>query len=163
MLPIRTILHPTDFSEYSGTAFRLACSLARESGARLIALHVMPAPVILTGEGMMLPPPPAQDWDRMRKQLEQLAAPDPKVHLEHRLAQGDAGPEIVQAAQELHCDLIVIGTHGRTGLRRLLLGSVAEQVLRQAPCPVLTVKTPWSPQEAVAEAGPPTAAAMDAR
>lgn len=152
MLSIRSILHPTDFSEPSRSAFRLACSLARDSGAHLVALHVIPPPVMFTGEGVLLPPPPAQDWDGMQERLQQLTSLDPKVHLEHRLAQGDASSEILRAAMELQCDLIVMGTHGRTGLGRLLMGSVAEQVLRRAPCPVLTVKTPPSSAAPNAEA-----------
>jgi nucleotide-binding universal stress UspA family protein len=62
--------------------------------------------------------------------------------LEHRLVEGDAATVILQVATEIKCDLIVMGTHGRTGLSRLLMGSVAEQVVRNASCPVLTVKTP---------------------
>jgi nucleotide-binding universal stress UspA family protein len=64
------------------------------------------------------------------------------VRVEHRLVAGDPGAEILRAAREEPCDLIVMGTHGRTGLGRVLLGSVAEQVVRRAPCPALTVKAP---------------------
>ena len=71
-----------------------------------------------------------------------IASPDPLISLEHRLADGVAVTEIVGEAEKSHCDLIVMGTHGFTGLSRLLMGSVAEGVLRRAPCPVLTVKEP---------------------
>jgi len=161
MLPIRTILYPTDFSESSRSAFHHACSLARDGGAHLVVLHVMPPPVTFNGEGVLLPPP-VQDWDRMQERLQQVTAPDPKVHLEHRLAQGDASSEILWVAKELKCDLMVMGTHGRTGLGRLLMGSVAEQVLRRAPCPVLTVKTPPSSEAPDAESVEATTASMAA-
>jgi nucleotide-binding universal stress UspA family protein len=76
--------------------------------------------------------------------LDEVRLPEPVPHVERRLEQGDAATAIVRVAQESHCDLIVIGTHGRTGLRRLLMGSVAEKVVRDAPCMVLAVKTAGS-------------------
>jgi nucleotide-binding universal stress UspA family protein len=69
--------------------------------------------------------------------------PGPSVLVERRLEEGDPIGEILRAAAEVPCDLIVMGTHGRTGLARLLMGSVAEEVVRKAPCPVVTVKTPF--------------------
>jgi nucleotide-binding universal stress UspA family protein len=140
MLTVRTILHPTDFSEPSGYAFNLACALARDYGARLVVLHVTPPPVIVYGGGMA-PPLPADYEDRLREQLRQVVPPDPKVAVEHRLVEGDMAAEILRIAGETKCDLIVMGTHGRTGLGRMLMGSVAEQVVRKASCPVVTVKT----------------------
>jgi hypothetical protein len=74
--------------------------------------------------------------------LEAMRPLDPSVRLEPRLEDGDVPELIVEVAQETVADLIVMGTHGRTGLGRLLLGSVAERVLRTAPCPVLTLKAP---------------------
>jgi nucleotide-binding universal stress UspA family protein len=142
MLKIRTILHATDFSEPSQNAFHLACSLARDHGASLVVLHVAPAPIFAYGGVMTAPPPPEPDRTELLAQLRQLRAPDPKVPVEHVLAEGDADAEILRVARETHSDLIVLGTHGRTGLGRLLMGSVAEKVVRKAPCPVLTVKTP---------------------
>jgi quercetin dioxygenase-like cupin family protein len=68
--------------------------------------------------------------------------PDGDIRVEHRVAEGNASQEILRSAQALKCDLIVMGTHGRTGLDRLLTGSVAEEVLRKAPCPVLVVRMP---------------------
>jgi nucleotide-binding universal stress UspA family protein len=141
MLPIRTVLHPTDFSDYSDYAFRLACSLARDYGARLVVLHVATPPMVDYAEGV-IPPEPAGYKDQLRERLHQLQAGDPKVRVEHRLVEGDAATEILQVAGETRCDVIVVGTHGRTGLGRMLMGSVAEQVVRKAPCPVLTVKVP---------------------
>jgi nucleotide-binding universal stress UspA family protein len=88
---------------------------------------------------------PAEPVDVREQLLEQLAnvqSRDPNVAVEHHLKQGDSATEILQYAQQIKSDLIVMGTHGRSGLGRLFLGSVAEQVLREAPCAVLTVKTP---------------------
>jgi nucleotide-binding universal stress UspA family protein len=141
MLPIRTILHPTDFSSYSDHAFRLACSLARDYGARLVLVHVAELPLIVAGEGVLLVPP-VTDLEPLQQRLELVRPEDAAIAVEHRLVQGDPPTEILTLAEQLHCDLIVLGTHGRTGLGRLLMGSVAEQVVRRAPCPVLTVKTP---------------------
>jgi nucleotide-binding universal stress UspA family protein len=141
MLAMRTILHPTDFSDYSDYAFRLACSLARDYGARLVVLHVAELPVMVGGEGVLVLPR-AIDLDPLREQLEQIRPEDPRVQVERQIVEGDAASEILRVAKETRCDLIVMGTHGRRGLRRLVMGSVAEKVVRLAPCPVLTVKTP---------------------
>ncbi len=141
MLPIQTILHPTDFSPSSEAAFPLACSLARDYGARLVVLHVAPPPVVAYGETITA----LVDEDTVeaaRESLRRLRAPEPKVPIEHRVEVGDAAERILGVADEIGCSLIVLGTHGRTGLGRLLMGSVAEAVSRRAPCPVLTAKTP---------------------
>jgi nucleotide-binding universal stress UspA family protein len=148
MLTLRTILHPTDFSEHSDNAFRLACSLARDYGARLLVLHVLERP-LLTYTGVMTapPPPPPTEEQRqsVREQLHRIKPPDPALGVEHLLEEGDPATAILQVAQERPCELIVMGSHGRTGLGRLLMGSVAEQVVRKASCPVLTVKIPQRP------------------
>lgn len=141
MLPVRTILHPTDLSEYSRYAFRMACSVARDYDARLVILHVAKPTRLLYQDGM-LPPEPAVYLDHLRRQLQELQSSAPLVQTERRLVEGDPVTEIVEQATEGQCDLIVMGTHGRTGLQRMVLGSVAEQVARRAPCPVLTVKRP---------------------
>ena len=159
MLAVHIILHPTDFSERSQYALRLACALARDYGARLIVLHVAETVPIVYGEGM-LPPDPGELLAAAQERLDRLQVPDANVRAERRLAQGDAAAEILRVAQEAHADLIVLGTHGRTGLGRLLMGSVAEQVVRRAACPVLTMKTP-SP-ETVPEVPPAAAAAAPA-
>jgi nucleotide-binding universal stress UspA family protein len=152
--PIRTILHPTDFSGPSGLAFQTACALARDCGARLVVLHVAEFPANVYPEATRHEDPALRHpalWDKVR----QLRPPSPEVPVEHRLAGGDAAAEVVRAAREAGSDLIVMGTHGRSGLKHLLMGSVAERVVRQAPCPVLTVKAPApaAPAEAGA-AGP---------
>jgi nucleotide-binding universal stress UspA family protein len=146
MLQLQAILHPTDYSEHSAFAFRLACSLARDHGARVIVLHVVatlgPELVPFGEAGGQLQPEGYQNklWDDVRR----VQSPDPAVAVDHRLAEGDPAEAILLAAQQTGCDLIVLGTHGRTGLERLLTGSVAEQVVRKAPCPVLTVRAPQS-------------------
>ena len=144
MLPIRTILHPTDFSEHSEPAFNVACSLAQSYGARLVLLHVL-EPTVLVYGGVMTPPPPLPGADERlsaRKQLQRLRPPHSSIPVERLVEAGDSATAIMQVARERNCDLIVMGSHGRTGLGRLLMGSVAENVLRKAPCPVLTVKNP---------------------
>lgn len=139
MLPFRTILVPTDFSEHSELAFRLACSLARDTGARIIALHVLAPPIIGYGDGIYVPMPAVCPRESEEKLLA-LEAPTPNVTVEHRMVEGEPVTEILNAAQESSCDLILIGTHGRSGIKHLLMGSVAEKVVRKATCPVMTVK-----------------------
>jgi nucleotide-binding universal stress UspA family protein len=157
MLPIRTILHPTDFSERSLHAFRLACALARDYQARLVVVHVGSPPVIVYGGGVV-PPEPQRYEEELREKLHQLQADDPKVRVEHRLTiGGDPSAEILRVAQEVQSDVIIMGTHGWTGLGRLLMGSVAEQVVRKAPCPVLTLRLPF-PQAAIAQEHMPAVA-----
>jgi nucleotide-binding universal stress UspA family protein len=152
MLQLQTILHPTDFSSQSEYAFRLAWSLAKDHGAKLIIAHVMKIPVVY-GEATAVVNTEAFRHELTGK-LRQLQGPDQSVRLEHRLAEGEAASEIIRIATEANCDLIVMGTHGRTGFGRLLMGSVAEQVMRKAPCPVLTVKAPVPQAETVPSAAP---------
>jgi nucleotide-binding universal stress UspA family protein len=136
-LPIQTILHPTDFSQPAEWAFRLACSLAREHDARLVVLHVAPPPFY----GMALL---QQDgYEGLRKDLHELQAPDFTIQLEHQLRLGDRLTQILRVAQEIQCDLIVMGSHRRSPLRRLLKRSFAETLVRRAPCPALAVQTPF--------------------
>ncbi|HTU17796.1 MAG TPA: universal stress protein [Gemmataceae bacterium] len=139
MLPLATILHPTDFSEHSEFAFRLACALARDYNARLVLLHVLPPPLVIYAGG----PVPAETWpsvEEAKERLHQLEGQARRVRVESQVLEGDPVDMILRAAEETHSDVIVMGTHGRTALSRLLLGSVAESVLRRSPCPVLTAK-----------------------
>ena len=142
MLPINTILVPTDFSKRSEQAFQFAGALARDHGAKLVVLHVMPASLMAYGEGVIAYEPEGYEQS-LRDKLHQLKVNDPRVEVDYRLHEGDAATEILHVAGEVHADLIVMGTHGRSGLARLLIGSVAEYVLRKADCPVLTLKTPF--------------------
>jgi nucleotide-binding universal stress UspA family protein len=148
MLPMRTILVPTDFSCSSANAFAIAASLAREGGARVILLHVLSEPTFMEGTGL-IPFEPAMYRDEMHDKLEQQASHYPGLWLEERLVEGKPIPEILRTAHENQCDLIVMGTHGENGLRRLLMGSVAEGVARKAACPVLSVRTSVPKQGAV--------------
>jgi len=140
MTTIRTILHPTDFSATSELAFAYACELARSYKARLIALHVVQPVVPVAVDGILVP----IDVDELQREaqarFQQLPPATSGVDFERLVREGPAGRTIVQVAAELGADLIVIGTHGRTGIGRVLLGSVAEEVLRRAPCPILTVR-----------------------
>ena len=150
MFSIHTILHPTDFSQNAANAFQFACMLARDYAARLLILHVAQQPIDVLGETQGLPPFPEEyGHAELEERLRRLESPYAWVRIERRLLQGDPAREILHIAQDLPCDLIVMGTHGRTGLSRLLMGSVAEQVLRRARCPVITVKTPFGPSPAV--------------
>ena len=144
MLTIETILHPTDFSDSSDYAFRLAHSLARDHGSRLIVLHVVATlgPELVTYGEAATELEPESYRQKLWADLRKIQPKDDRVRVEHRLAEGDDAAEIVRVAQETGCGLIVMATHGRTGLQRILMGSVAEQVVRRASCPVLTVKSP---------------------
>jgi nucleotide-binding universal stress UspA family protein len=144
METVRTILHPTDFSARSARAFELACSLAQQHAAKLVVLHVVEVPMVVPG-GVMTPPPPVvpeDEWQRLKAQLEAIRPTNTAIAVEHRMVAGDVSTGVLQVADEVKADLIVLGTHGRTGLARLLMGSVAEQVVRKARCPVVTIKIP---------------------
>lgn len=158
MSSIQTILHPTDFSANSRHAFETACSLVKDAGTRLVIMHVIPP---FTGPVATEPSPdplvPAESQAFLKGRFSWPQPSDPKIVVEHRVAEGSAPDEILHLAQALKCDMIVMGTHGRTGLSRFLTGSVAEEVLRRSPCPVLAVKTPLPgapPAEAEAQAKP---------
>lgn len=140
MIPIKTILHPTDFSRPSEHALKFAGALARDYEARLLLLHVVEPPVYY-GELGMAVPLPADFHENLQHRLHKLAATEPAVRVETMLVEGNAGQQILHVAEAQQCDLIVLGTHGRTGLSRVLLGSVAEDVIRHSPVPVLTLKS----------------------
>ncbi len=136
---MRVILHPTDFSKASVPARRVARSLARDHGARLVVLHVAPVNVYLEGRlaAEFDPVHYQHSLDAIRKRLD---GPDLCYPVETLLTRGFETEEILRVAQQVDCDLIVMGTHGRTGLGRLLMGNTAESVLAKADCPVLVVK-----------------------
>jgi len=143
----RKILFPTDFSHTGDAALELATSLARERGAKLLIVHVEEPPAAY-GAGEMyygMPDPVTED---LRKMLERVAPEDASIPCERRLITGDPAAAIAHLAQEEGVELIVMGTHGRTGLMRLLMGSVAEAVVRRAPCAVLTLRQPGEPASA---------------
>jgi nucleotide-binding universal stress UspA family protein len=135
-----TILCATDFSAASRHALKLAFKLARDHDARVVLLHVVEPP-FFGDEPLSL----TTTLDKMRAEAGRLLASTPRpsdIETEHVIAEGDPVSEILHAAAEEQADFIVLGTHGRTGLTRLLMGSVAENVIRRATCPVLAAKTP---------------------
>lgn len=148
MLPIKTILHPTDFSEFAEAGFHLACALARDYGARLILVHVKPPAEVVYGEFGAVPPETPEDVEKLEERLFDIKPDDSTIPVEYFFVDGNIPDEIVRLANENDCDLIVMGTHGRTGVSRLLMGSVAEQVMRRAECPVVTVKKAFTRKEA---------------
>jgi nucleotide-binding universal stress UspA family protein len=155
---IRTILHPTDFSLGCKHSLLIARSLARDLGARLVLLHVVPYGFY--ANDMTVPVDPTIYQQALLEERHLVDGPDLKYPVETRLARGDAAEEILRAAAERDCGLIVMGTHGRTGLGRLLMGSITEYVLPRAECPVLAVKTPRRAETRAAEQTPqPVAAA----
>jgi universal stress protein A len=145
MIPIRRILVPVDFSVPSDAAMRYGWTLAEQFGAAVDVLHVVGhAYLAAPGAEMYLPPPTAylEDIDRQaREQLDALVAPEirERFHVRLLLRHGDPYHEIVRHAADEGVDLIIMGTHGRGGLAHMLIGSVAEKVVRKAPCAVLTV------------------------
>lgn len=147
MIPPKRILVPTDFSETSNVALKYAMSLAHAFSASLHVLHVVKKAAFET-------PGATGDWtpplglleelqggalDELRKVVEREA---PQAYAEPIVRTGSPFVEIVQCAKEMKIDLIVMGTHGRGPVAHMLMGSVAEKVVRKAPCPVLTVRHP---------------------
>jgi nucleotide-binding universal stress UspA family protein len=145
MIEIRRILCPVDFSEHSRRALDHAIAIARWYESTVTALHVFSAaPVAAYGPGPMVFEPivlTPVDRDQLladtRRFVEAESAPG--ITIETLVREGNAAAEILDQAASMNADLLVIGTHGRSGLDRILLGSVAEKVLRKASCPVLTV------------------------
>lgn len=133
------ILFPTDFSTVSDEALHFATMLARDSGAKLLIVHVEEPPTAYGGGDMYygLPEP---DTGALKHMLEALKPDDASVAYEHRMLMGSPADEIVEFAKREGVDMIVMASHGRTGLLRFLMGSVAERVVREAACPVVTVK-----------------------
>jgi nucleotide-binding universal stress UspA family protein len=138
---IKTILVPTDFSAPSRHALELATLLAKDHNAKIVVAYVMEPPPVY-GEGQLAYSFEDVGVEEARRQLALVVPSDAAVSCEHKLLRGDASAHILRAAEETAADLIVMGTHGRTGLAHLLMGSVAEAIVRRAACPVLTVKQP---------------------
>ena len=133
--PIRRILFPTDFSPASSAAFSYAERLSASTGADLLVLHVFGVPDFWGTGGK-----PDEVDQEIKLKLMQIKPRLGGVHVEYVAHGGPPGQVICWEAQERNCDQIVMGTHGHTGMAHLLLGSVAEYVIRHAPCPVLTVR-----------------------
>jgi nucleotide-binding universal stress UspA family protein len=142
----RRILHPSDFSSAARAAFARAVAMARAERAELLLVHVMTPVIPLMGDGY-ISPNIYDDMERSMRahgqtQIDKLVAKAKAAGARARglLLEGTPADRIVRAARSYHADVIVIGTHGRTGLARVFLGSVAERVVGTAPCPVLTVR-----------------------
>jgi len=132
MIHVTKILYPTDFSPYSNQAYFHAVALAEHHKASLTILYVF------------VPGSKEDGADRQywKSQLEQIRPINPAISVHHILLEGDPATEIVRYSVDAGMELIVMGTHGRSGLERLLVGSVTEKVMREAPCSVLAVKLP---------------------
>jgi nucleotide-binding universal stress UspA family protein len=133
------ILVPTDFSTASDAALPHAEALARQKSASLLILHVEEPPLAYGG-GELYYGLPDPNSERILKMLEDVRPTDQTVAFTHRLTMGDPAGEIVRIAAEEGVEMIVLGTHGRSGMTRMLMGSVAEAVVRRAPCPVLVYR-----------------------
>ena len=131
---VSRIVCPVDFSESSDAALVMAASVASQFDAKLFIVHVEEVPcksLSAAGDGL----------SEYKKLLESVVPPAEDVEYEHHYLRGNQSDEIILFAKARDADLIVLGTHGRTGLARLLMGSVAESVIRNAHCPVLSVRT----------------------
>ncbi len=146
MKRVRRILHPTDFSRASGAAFLRAVALAKVKRAELLLVHVLLPPTPFIGDGYVSPKTYEELETAARRgaqrQLAKLAARAKKATAKVKavLLEGTPYSQIARAARAKRADLIVMGTHGRTGLEKFFLGSVAERVIASASCPVLTVR-----------------------
>lgn len=146
MSRIRRILHPTDFSPASSPALKRAIELAKANRAELLLVHVMTSPLPITTDAYVSPKlyeeleaaTRAESQKSLRRVMEKARRAGARV--KSLLLEGIPHQRIAQAARSRKADLVVIGTHGRTGFAKLLLGSVASRVLTVSPCPVLTVR-----------------------
>jgi nucleotide-binding universal stress UspA family protein len=141
---IRKILVPTDFSPHALEAFRHAHGLAKATGATVTVVHVARPPAVVVDGGRLLTDPidgrPIDLWADLRK----IKAEDPGVVVEHEviIAEGPDAELVLSIVEATGCDLIVLGTRGRTGLKRWLCGGLTDDVVRHALCPVMVVKAP---------------------
>lgn len=146
MKPLRRILHPTDFSPASSAAFNRAVAMARAARAELVIVHALAPFMPVLGEGYVSPKVyeemAASTRGYAKKRLDALLAKARKTGVRARglLLEGTPHERIVRAAKSQRADLVVMGTHGRSGLARFFLGSVAERVVAMSPCPVMTTR-----------------------
>ena len=147
MLHLTQILAPTDFSEHSDGALRHAAELARKFGAKLVLLHVVSNEALESMSKAHIPPHPVDKvyedlGQEIREQYAKHVPPGVRKTLETEILALPGVPslEIVRAARLKGVDLIMMATHGRTGLSHALVGSVTERVVRKAPCPVLSIR-----------------------
>ena len=143
---VRHILCPVDFSESSHAALKYATLLARESDAEIHIVYSYEEPFAFT-EGAFPGHVPPADLAPDHEALNGMVPSHKDVRYRHNFLFGPPGRMLLEYAKEKDIDLIVMGTHGRSGLSRLLMGSVAEEIVRHADCPVLTIKTPSTNEE----------------
>lgn len=141
------ILHPTDYSESSRPALKEAVNLAREHGAGLVLLHVVDSlgPEQLTYRESLSADQPSAYRQQLFDELRHVLPAGTRLNVDYVLSEEDPVTAILRTQTELGCDLVVLGTHGVTGARRWFTGSVAEEVVRRALCPVLVVKDERTP------------------
>jgi nucleotide-binding universal stress UspA family protein len=145
-MSIRTILFATDLSQASRDAFPLVYSIARDQGARVIVVHVIPTGTLelrtlaQLGQGESAERFEADIRHALQSTLKNGGQPEGRVPIEYKVMRGNTVSTVLRMVQDTRADLLVIGSHGRSGLVRLLMGSVAEQLMRKAPCPVLIAK-----------------------
>jgi nucleotide-binding universal stress UspA family protein len=148
MIDLRRILIPTDFSKFSDVAVSYATALAEKFGAELYLLHVVQDLAVFVPEAVAVTPPLVIPPEQFRASAEAALAKAIQsgqlkgLRVQPVVREGAPFYEIVRFAKEEAIDLIVMGTHGHSGLVHVLLGSVTERVVRKAPCPVLTVRHP---------------------
>ncbi|MBL9083410.1 MAG: universal stress protein [Planctomycetales bacterium] len=135
----RKILYAADFSRTGAAALEHAADLATKYDATLLVTHVAEPPVVYA-EGMYYFGVPAPDREALTTMLRNIRPADTRVKCEYHLLEGDPATALTDFARDKKVDFIVLSSHGRTGLSRLVMGSVAELVMRHAPCPVLVVK-----------------------
>ena len=135
----KKILFATDYSPASRHALNYAASLARDRGATLLIAHVSELEEYPVGELFEEEPRPS---DAELDELRSVTVPDPRIHCEHRLLHGAAAEEIVKLAKQEDVELIVMGARGQSALGRMLVGSVAEAVIRNAHCAVCALRAP---------------------
>ncbi len=144
MIEIKKILIPTDFSEYSQHALKYAVALAESFKAKLYVMHVwehsmIGAPSEAYPQEIMIGAQKSEE-EALKRLTDELRSK--RIEAEGVFVTGRVYVEIVTKAEELDVDLIILATHGRTGLSHMVFGSTAEKIVRLAPCPVLTVKHP---------------------
>ena len=148
MIDLHRILVPTDFGKSSENAVKYAAAFAEKFGAELCVLHVVQDLALFIPEAVLITPmltPPIEQFKAAAQAALDKVVKDMNLtglNVQTEIAEGVPFAEIIRAAREKNVDLIVMGTHGHTGLAHVLLGSVAEKVVRTAPCPVLTVRHP---------------------
>ena len=146
MSRVRRILHPTDFSRASSAAFARAVQMAKADRAQLLIVHVLAPPLPIAGEGYISPSVYEDLEDSSQKYAQKrLSALLAKARMAGArattlLLEGVAHEQIIRAAKSKKADLIVMGTHGHTGLVKFFVGSIASRVVAGAHCPVLTVR-----------------------